>query len=132
MDVPKQVFTEIYFLKRNPTLYAVEKPYAFRYELEEEDVSQTSLTIKMQNSIPISDIRHLTWKPSIEQNGFSILKLQTLLTYEDFYSEAGLQKYFRAVESNLRAHLEASRVHVFRHGVSKGVGHGAEFRLTVL
>ncbi len=52
------VEASIYFLKRNP-LHNDEKPYAFRYEIDNnEEVPQSNMEMERRdNKIPIADLR---------------------------------------------------------------------------
>lgn len=110
------VEASVHFLKKDP-LHDEEKPYAFRYEIDGEDVPQSNMEMEKKETIQITDLRGIEHEFSLERNGFTIMNLEGGLQYEDFYDEEKVQTYFRELENLLSEHLGASKVEIFRHGV---------------
>lgn len=110
------VNASIYFLKKDP-LHEEEKPYAFRYELNTEDVPQSNMEMEKIEDIPITDIRGIENEFTLDVCGFAVLKLECESQYEDFHDPLGVEGYFRELENLLKKNLGASKVEVFRHGV---------------
>lgn len=108
----------MYFLKRSD-VFQTEKPYAFRFPVESEDIQQTNMEMERKGPILITNMRGFEKSFSIETNGFAVLNLQSELAYEDFYDAAKVSTYFRELEALLKSHLGASHVEVFRHGLRK-------------
>ena len=113
------VEASIYFLKRD-NLHHHEKPYAFRYEINSEEIPQSNMRMEKRDNIPIMDLRDSDHEISLEANGFTVMHLESALQYEDFFDEEKVQTYFRELEYLLVMHLGARSVEVFRHGVLFG------------
>lgn len=111
------VKSHLYFLKKNP-LHLTEKPYAFRFRLEDESIPQTNMEMERKGPIVISDIRGSEESFSLESNGFTVLKLKSELLPEDFYNSEKVPIYLRELESLLKGHFKCSHVEIFRYGVS--------------
>lgn len=105
-----------WFLERE-LLHQTEKPYAFNFPADTGDISPTNMNYKRHDEAKANDMRGFEKSFTIDRNGFTVLNLDCNLSYDDFYSEEGLSRYFRTVESLLKDHLGASRVQCFRHGV---------------
>lgn len=113
---PAVVQANIHFLKTDAR-YQKEKPYAFRYELDAEDVPQSNMEMEKVEGILITDIRGLEREYSLDLNGFTVLEHQSALEYGDYYDPSRVWVYFRELEDLLKTHLNASKVEIFRHGV---------------
>jgi hypothetical protein len=107
----------LYFLKKDP-LHLIEKPYAFRFQVNDESVRQTNMEMERKGPITINDIRGSEKSFSIESNGFAVLGLKSQLLHEDFYNPDKVPIYLRELEILLKNQLKASHVEVFRYGVS--------------
>ena len=114
--VPSQIKTSMHFL-RPSILFESEKPYLFRFPVQDLDIPQTNTIMDKHDLFPICNIRGMENSFSFERNGFTILTLTERLEYNDYFNDAGLARYFRALENLLRLHLKAARVEYFRHGV---------------
>jgi hypothetical protein len=113
--VVQQCFTaELRYFKDDP-LYLEEKPYGFKQPNEEGP--NDNIKIDFVKDVLISDIRKDMKVFNIEQNGFSVFRIENDLPYEDYHDPDKVQPYFRELELLLRNHLHASRVDVFRHAV---------------
>ena len=112
------VVSSIYFLKRSPKLLE-EKPYAFRFELDNDDIPQTNMTMEENEGIAIADIRGREDAFTLKKNGFEIMELRSKLAYEDFNDENKIPIYLVELEELLQRRLGASQVVVFRHGIRK-------------
>ena len=106
----------IHFLKADAR-HQEEKPYAFRYELDTEDIPQSNMEMEKVEGILITDIRGQEREYSLDPNGFTILRHQSALGYEEYYDPNRVWVYFHELEDLLKIHLSASKVEVFRHGV---------------
>ena len=112
------VSTSIHFLTRDPE-FEKTKPYAFRYELQDEDVPQSNLRLQEQAGIHVKNMRGQENRFSLDHHGFEVMKISSELTYEDYNDAARLPIYFRELEELLTHRLGASRAMVFRHGIRK-------------
>lgn len=113
------VEASLHFLKKNP-LYKEEKPYAFRYELstdDDDDVPQSNMEMEKIDCVPITNMRTIEDKLSLEVNGFEVFEIESKLNYEEFFDPGKVQIYFRELERLLQIRLGASKVEVFRYGV---------------
>ena len=108
----------IHFLKPDGR-HQEEKPYAFRYELDTEEVSQSNMEMEKVEGISITDIRGREPEYSLDANGFTVLRHQSTLDYGDYYDSNRVCVYFRELEDLLKTSLNASKVEVFRHGVRR-------------
>ena len=113
---PTVVSSSINFLA-NEDLYDHEKPYLLKFEPPSEfPRSNYKISTKVQD---IQDIRGVEHDFSIPKNGFSIMPLQTKMSYEDFDDETRLREvYFKEVAEALQLLLGAFRVQIFEHLVS--------------
>jgi hypothetical protein len=111
------VQASLYFLKKDP-LHLTEKPYAFRYQIEDDSIRQSNMEMERKDSIAISDIRRREKPFSIESNGIAVFQLKSQMSYEDFYNPDKVSIYLRELELLLKAQLKATHVEVFRYGVS--------------
>lgn len=114
---PRNVQSAIHFLKENPA-YQEEKPYAFRFELDTAEVPQSNMQMRKIEPITITDIRGSEDRYSLETNGFTVLRLDSRLVYDDFHDSKKVEVYLNELETLLKSHLGAFQVKVFRHGVS--------------
>ena len=115
------VLTSMYFLTRND-LFVTEKPYAFRFALEDHDkpadIPQTNMKMERKDNIIIKDIRGEEKQFTLEKNGFEVLSHTSRIGYEDFYNPERVKIYLNELEGLLEDRLKASHVRIFRHGVS--------------
>lgn len=115
-EVP--VTASIHFLKSNP-VFSEEKPYAFRYEIEEGPVPQSNMTMEETHGIKVCDIRNDIRNFTLERNGFEVMQIRCELSREDFLNEGKLATYFQELETTLKKRLRARKAMVFRHGIRK-------------
>lgn len=115
---PAVVQADIHFLKPDAR-HQEEKPYAFRYELDIEEVPQSNMEMEKVEGIWITDIRGRESEYSLNTNGFTVLKHQSALDYGDYYDPNRVSIYLRELEDLLKVRLNASKVEVFRHGVRR-------------
>jgi hypothetical protein len=110
---PTIVSSSINFLA-NDALFNDEKPFLLKFEPPPDfPRSNYKISAKTQD---IQDIRGREHDYSIPKNGFSIISLQTKMSYEDFDDEARLREvYFKEVAEALQSSLGAFRVQVFEH-----------------
>ena len=106
----------MHFLKEDSS-FREEKPYAFQYKLSSDDIRQSNMEMQEVKSVKIKDMRGFERKFSLEANGFTILRFDSKLQYQEFYDAEKLKVYFTELEDLLKLHLGANQVKVFRHGV---------------
>lgn len=116
LDFSSCVHVPIYFLARDDR-FTNEKPYAFRFALEEGPIPQSNMKMERKENIPITDIRGHEKHFSLERNGFEVLSHTSKLAYEEFYHPEKIHVYLRELETLLQQHLKATCVKVFRYGV---------------
>lgn len=114
---PRTVEGHVYFLQHDEK-FKVEKPYTFKYAGLCRSGPNTNAQFE-HRVIALTDMRGNEESFSIEVNGFSILKIENDLTYEDYHDAAGQAQYFRQLEDLIKDRLHARRVKVFRHGLRK-------------
>ncbi|KAL8833096.1 MAG: hypothetical protein Q9170_004505 [Blastenia crenularia] len=112
----RDVQSAIHFLKPN-SLYRHEKPYAFRFELSSDDIPQSNMEMQKIEPINITDIRGSERDYSLDVNGFTIVRFESSLEYQDFYDPEKVKIYLGELEELLKSYLKASEVKVFRHGI---------------
>ena len=110
------VQANMHFLKYDAR-HNEEKPYAFRYELDTQDIPQSNMEMEKIEGISISDIRGIEHEYSLDSNGFTILKHQSAIEYRDYYDLNIVWVYLHELEDLLKIYLRASKVEIFRHGV---------------
>lgn len=104
-----------YFLRPSER-FKVEKPYAFKFPLEDNSVQQTNMDFD-KIKISATNMRGFEKSFSLETNGFAITEFDMALPYEDYHDERLILPYFRQIEDWLKERLGARHVEVFRHGV---------------
>ena len=114
----KSVTAAIHFLKPSPD-FSNTKPYAFKYGLESEGIPQTNMEMEEVKDISVFDMRGNEGSFTLETHGFEIIRLQSRLTYNDFFHTSRLPTYFQELEVLLGQRLGASEAKVFRHGIRK-------------
>lgn len=107
----KNVQAALYFLKKD-ALHQVEKPYAFRFPVDNEGIRQSNMEMVRKDLITITDIRGPENSFSLEINGFAILNLKSKFGYDDFHDPGKISRYFRELEAILNDHMGASHVKV--------------------
>ena len=109
------------FLNRDE-LYQHEKPYQFRYNVA-DGIPRSNLRHSKQESLKIHNMRGREEQFSFEKNGFTVLKLDEELSYDDFDTPAGISRYLNIVAKQLRLKLNADTVQVYQYLVSLGLLH---------
>ena len=115
---PQLVSASIHFLEKDP-VFEKEKPYAFRFDLEDESIPQTNMKMQEHTGIHIKNIRGNEHAFSLDRQGFEVMRLRSKLRYEDFGSATKLPIYFTELEELLKKQLGATKAIMFRHGVRK-------------
>jgi hypothetical protein len=106
---------DMYFL-RHETLYETEKPYGMRYYAE--GVAQSNVR-REKHKIVLNDIRNLEEPPSVDAQGFSVMPLESRMTYEDFNDYAKIKSvYHEDLVSALKKTLGAKHVFVMDNAVN--------------
>jgi hypothetical protein len=112
------VQSTIYFLARDD-LYKEEKPYSLRYPTEDE-LPQTNFRLEKHENITIHDLRGRESSFSYKQNGFTVMHLDSQMTYEDFDNQEKIKSVFiREAGEMLRNVLGASIVQPIEHIVGQ-------------
>lgn len=97
-------------------LYESEKPYKFKYAAD-VGIPTSNLRYQKQEPIKISSIRGRERDFTIEKNGFAVLRICRDVSYDDFSTEAGIQRYRDLVAEQVKTHLGADKVQVYEHRV---------------
>ncbi|KAK3935063.1 hypothetical protein QBC46DRAFT_424225 [Diplogelasinospora grovesii] len=116
-DATSTVHASLYFLQRDE-LHKKQRPYTFKFP-PNNGCPKSNLTHEKIDGIPVEDMRGREDQFQLEKNGFTILKVDTGLEYDDFFTHEGVNQYFRLMEEVLKTHLGASRVDLFRHCIRK-------------
>ena len=101
------------FLSRD-SLYEREKPYQFRYPVG-DGVPKTNLRHVKQEPLKVHNMRGREEQFSFEKNGFTVLKLDEEISYDDFNNPAGIRRYLDLVAKQLRRKLNADTVQVYQY-----------------
>lgn len=109
--------TTINFIQKDE-LYLEEKPYLLTYEAP-HGFPRTNIKLD-ERVIAVEDVRGHENEFTINKNGFTIMQVNTKLSYEDFNDDDLVkQVYLKEVAEALKSLLGASRVQVFEHIVRK-------------
>jgi hypothetical protein len=112
----------IHFLKRD-ALYDLEKPYTIRYALP-DGTPRTNSQHEERHGLLIRNIRPQLQRFSLESHGFTVVKMESAMTYQDFESEDRIiNTYLAEVARKLRETLKARHVQVYEHTVSTSAKH---------
>ena len=108
------VTTSMLFLFRDPR-YESEKPYTLRFT-PSNHFPRTNLNIESRDNLIINDIRGREGEYTLERNGFTIMPLDSKLSYKDFEDEEKVvDVYLREVADGARSALGAKKVLVLEH-----------------
>ena len=110
------VESSIHFLTRDK-VYEHEKPYQLKY-VAAKGVPTTNIRLEKQEPVQINSIRGQEQQFSLEKNGFTVLKMDEEIPYDDFNNEAGVKKYLNMVAEQLKMRLGADKVQVYQYVVS--------------
>jgi hypothetical protein len=111
------VVADLVFLRREER-HDTEKPYKLQYD-PGEDLPRSNCINEPTAGITIHDIRGKESGFSLDCEGFTIQKLQSQLTPEDFYDDDKVKKvYYNELKDLLKSTLGARRVEILEHGVS--------------
>ncbi|KAK5459523.1 hypothetical protein LTS15_003651 [Exophiala xenobiotica] len=110
---------DMYFLKRE-TLYETEKPYGMRYYAD--GVAQSNI-LRDKHKIVLNDIRKLEEPPSVGVQGFSVMPLESRMTYEDFNDHTKIKSvYHEDLVLALKKNLGAEHVFVMDNATESHQG----------
>ncbi|KAL8805665.1 MAG: hypothetical protein Q9182_001809 [Xanthomendoza sp. 2 TL-2023] len=112
------VETSMHFLRRDE-LYKSEKPYQLKYAAA-EGIPITNFRLEKQEPIKINSLRGCEQYFSFDKNGFTVMKLDDDLPYDDFSNAAGVRRYLEVVAASLQKLLGADKVQVFQYVVRPG------------
>lgn len=77
------------------------------------DFPRKNLQISKHDNIPVEDVRGHEEDLSLDKNGFTVIKLETSLSKEDFdHRETIISQYLPEVADRLKQCLGASRIQV--------------------
>lgn len=96
-------------------LYESEKPYKFKYAAE-IGIPTSNLQYE-EEPVTVTSIRGREREFTVEKNGFAVLKICEDMSYDDFSTEAGIQRYRDLVAEQVKTHLGADKVQVYEHRV---------------
>jgi len=112
----------IHFLKRD-ALYDLEKPYTIRYALP-DSTPRTNSQHEEHHGLLIQNIRPQLQHFSMESHGFTVVKMESAMMYQDFENEDRIINiYLAEVARKLRETLKARHVQVYEHTVSTSAKH---------
>lgn len=112
----------IHFLNRD-ALYDLEKPYTIRYALP-DGTPRTNSQHEEHHGLLIQNIRPQLQHFSMESHGFTVVKMESAMMYQDFENEDRIINiYLAEVARKLRETLKARHVQVYEHTVSTPAKH---------
>ncbi|KAL9609322.1 MAG: hypothetical protein Q9167_005909 [Letrouitia subvulpina] len=110
--------SSIRFLSRDHR-YSSEKPYTLRFTPNIQ-FPRSNIETENRNDVAIDDIRGREGDFTLERNGFTIMPLETKLSYDDFDDETKVVDiYLREVADEVRNLLGAKKVQILEHIVRK-------------
>ena len=105
---------EMYFLKPDE-LWETEKPYGMRFHAD--GIAQSNV-LREKHNIFLNDIRHMKEMPSVDVQGFSVMSLNSRMTYEDFRDYSKIKSIYHAdIVTALKKKLGAKHVFVMDNAV---------------
>ena len=105
----------MHFLARDK-LFEIEKPYSLRFP-PDGDLPQSNIK-REKFKVIINDMRRGE-RPTLEQNGFQIMDMESSMHYSDFDNEEQIKSsYLPEVEAALLKELNGRHVHVIDFAVS--------------
>ena len=110
------VESSIHFLTRDK-VYEHEKPYQLKY-VAADGIPTTNIRLEKQEPVKISSIRGQEQQFSLDKNGFTVLKMDKEVSYDDFNNPAGVKRYLNMVAEQLKMRLGADKVQVYQYVVS--------------
>lgn len=105
----------MHFLTRDD-LYKTEKPYQLKYA-SQPGLPKSNLRLEKQDPIKINNIRCQEREFSFERNGFTVLRMDEDIPYDDFSNPEGIRRYLDAVTENVKVLLGADKVQAFQYVV---------------
>ena len=112
------VETSLNFLKRDE-LYEREKPYQLKYA-PAEGIPISNLRLEKQHNIKITSIRDREAQFTFEKNGFTVLRLNEDIPYDEFSNPDGIRRYLDMVSTHLKNLFGADKVQAFQYVVRLG------------
>lgn len=111
------LLTSMHFLARRDD-YKIIKPYSLRFEPEDPSLAKTNIKLECHEDIEVEDIRSFERCFTLDADGFTVLKLDTAMAYEDFDDEDKiLQVYLKETADMLLSYCGATKVQIFEHTV---------------
>ena len=115
--MPINVQSSLYYLARDE-LWKTETPYSLRFKPPGDFPKSNGSNIKIDD-ILIEDIRGSEQHFGLEETGFTVLRLDAPMSYEDFKAPDKVQTiYLKYVAHTLKATLQADRVQIFDYQVN--------------
>ncbi|KAK7429916.1 hypothetical protein QQZ08_003538 [Neonectria magnoliae] len=110
------VTTTLRYLADDP-LYDTEKPFQVIANLCGIPGARASNHKYVDvDSVKVTDIRSLSWKPELDREGFQLVKLDDPLENPNFESDAWIRStYYPWVKAFLKKFLSAKEVRIFEH-----------------
>ncbi|KAK5171084.1 uncharacterized protein LTR77_004228 [Saxophila tyrrhenica] len=122
MATTRMVTGAINFITPQPQ-GCLEKPYQLKYEAP--DGFPPTNIVSDEHMQRLADVRGREAQFSVPRNGFTIIKLEDQLSYEEYDNEDLVRKvYFKQVAEAVQELLGASRVQIFEH-VASTLGPGS-------
>ncbi|KAL8811536.1 MAG: hypothetical protein Q9200_001728 [Gallowayella weberi] len=112
------VETSMHFLRRDE-LYNSEKPYQLKYAAA-EGVPISNFRLEKKEPIKINSLRGCEKEFSFDKNGFTVMKIDEDIPYNDFSDGAGIRRYLDVVAAGLQNLLGADKVQVYQYVVRPG------------
>ncbi|KAL8811597.1 MAG: hypothetical protein Q9223_007499 [Gallowayella weberi] len=112
------VETSMHFLRRDE-LYNSEKPYQLKYAAA-EGVPISNFRLEKKEPIKINSLRGYKKEFSFDKNGFTVMKIDEDIPYNDFSDGAGIRRYLDVVAAGLQNLLGADKVQVYQYVVRPG------------
>ena len=119
MDKNTAITSRLYYLERDQ-LFKSEKPYAFKFPLKKAPLPSKDIHHIPVDDVKITDIRDNEQAFTFGGQGFTVMRLECGLEYNDYHNDEKVQPYFRAMEAKVKERLGASKVEVFRYQASPG------------
>ncbi|EAL85031.1 putative CmcJ-like methyltransferase [Aspergillus fumigatus Af293] len=126
MDDPGSTVQASMFFLTPDELHKQQRPYTFKFP-PYNGCPQSNMTHEKINGITVENMRGREDQFQLERNGFTILKVNTGLEYDDFFKQKGVTQYLRLMEGVLKARLGANGT-VYEYDQPTTVAHVDEIR----
>jgi len=110
----------LHFLARDP-LYETVKPYTL-HRLYMTTLTYDNFITDAVDGVAIRDFHTVEQEFSFEENGITVVDMESPMTYKDFNDPAKIEQiYYKEVDDALLSYIQAASVQIFDFAVGKPI-----------